>query len=319
MNLKKEIINYIETTTSWQIKDADFKVVLPLHIKRRYELWKASIAGKNVLFVRGEEEDIRRYYKTVSLLEESTRVKTVLVFETLTPTDRERLIKQHISFVVKDRYIYMPFALMQIESESLAVSTKKLKQLTPLADTVLLGYLVGKVEPELMISQIATLLNQGIREVSNALAILEQYAFVRIEKQGRKKLVFFENQEEAFDYFVKQHYMPVKSTFFTNSKIEDEAIIYSSFSALSRHSTLVDNGLVTMAINGKNRLLLDKLDECFEEDAAYKVEVWDRDPFVFSVDRTVNPLYLLRFFDDSDDERIGYALDDIKKKIKGNN
>ncbi|MBU1958269.1 hypothetical protein KJ680_07680 [bacterium] len=317
MSLKKEIINYIESTTSWQIKDADFKVVLPLHIKRRYELWKASIAGKNVLFVRGEEEDIRRYYKTVSLLEESTRVKTVLVFETLSPTDKERFIKQHISFVVKDKYIYMPFALMQIESENMTLLTKKLKQLTPLADTILLGYLVGKVESELMISQIATLLNQGIREVSNALAILEQYSFVRIEKQGRKKLVFFESQEEAFDYFVKQYYMPVKATFFTNSQIEDEEIIYSSFSALSQHSTLVDNGLPTVAIYGKNRLLLDKLDECFEENAEYKVEVWDRDPSIFSVNKTVNPLYLLRFFDNSDDERIGYALDNIEKKIKG--
>ena len=78
--------------------------------------------------------------------------------------------------------------------------------------------------------------------------------------------------------------MPVKSTFFTDGKIEDEETIYSSFSALSQHSTVVDHGLLTVAINGKNRLLLKSLSECFE--------------------------------DDSDDERIGYALDDIKNKIR---
>jgi len=318
MNLKKEITNYIETTTAWQIKDSDFKTTLPLHIKRRYELWKANIAGGNILFAKGKEDDIRRYYKTVSLLEESTKVKTVLVFETLKPSDRERLIKKHIAFVVKDRYIYMPFALMQIATENITLPAKKLKQITPLADTILLGYLVGEIESDLMISQISTLLNQGIREVSNALVILEQYHFIRIEKQGRKKLVFFENQEEAFEFFVKQHYMPVKSTFFTNNKIEDEIIVYSSFSALTRHSTLIDNGLQTIAIDGKNQLLFESLDECFEEDADYRVEVWDRDPSVFGVDKTVNPLYLLRFFENSDDERIGYALDDIKEKTRNN-
>jgi len=71
-----------------------------------------------------------------------------------------------------------------------------------------------------------------------------------------------------------------------------------------------------VAIHVKDKLFLKSLSECFEEDAKYKVEVWDRDPLVFSLNNRVNSLYLLRFFNYNDDERIGYALADIKKKIE---
>jgi len=316
MSLKKEILNYIEKTTSWQITEDDLTVTLPFHIKRRYELWSATIAGKKVLFAHGNEVDIRRYYKTVFFIEESADVNVILVFDKLNLSDRERFIKKHISFVVKDKYIYMPFALMQIESEERASFPQKIKPLSPLADTLLLGYLVKEIASNLMISEIATLLSQTIRDVSNALVLLEQHGFVRIDKQGRKKMVYFKNEEEAFDYFVVQQHLPIKSTFFTDSNIEENKIIYSSFSALSKQSTLVDNSLRTVAIHIKDKLFLKSLRECFEEDAKYKVEVWDRDPLVFSINNRVNSLYLLRFFNYNDDERIDHALADIKKKIE---
>ena len=52
-----------------------------------------------------------------------------------------------------------------------------------------------------------------------------------------------------------------------------------------------------------------------KEDARYQVEVWNRDPFIFSIDGNVNPLYILRLLKDAHDERTEYALDDIEEKI----
>jgi len=313
MKPKKKLFNYLETITSWSIEESDIKLTLPLHIKLRYELWYAIIAKQKVIFAKGEESDIRNYYKTVTILEELSNLPVVLVFEHLKAQDRERLIKRHIAFVVQEQYIYMPFALMQIDTQKVARPLKKFKELTPLADALLLGYLVEEIASNLMISEVAKIVNQGIREVSNALALLEQYGFVRVEKKGRKKMVYFDYSEEILDYFITKQRLPIKATFFTNSSIEKK--IYSSFSALALHSTLIDNQIKTIAISAKDKKLLDGLEQCFEEDATYQVEIWDRDPSLFATQQSIHPLYLFRLFIESDDERIRYALDEIRDRI----
>jgi len=312
MKLKKKLFNYLETITKWSIEESSINLTLPLHIKLRYELWYATIANQKVIFAKGEESDIRNYYKTVTILEELSNLPVVLIFEHLKAQDRERLIKRHIAFVVQEQYIYMPFALMQIDTQKIAQSLKKLKELTPLADALLLGYLIEAITSNLMISEIAKISNQGIREVSNALALLEQYGFVRVEKKGRKKMVYFEYSEEILDYFISKQRTPIKATFFTNSPIEKK--IYSSFSALALHSTLIDNQIKTIAISAKEKKLLDGLEQCFEEDATYQVEIWDRDPSLFATQQSIHPLYLFRLFRESDDERIEYALDEIRDR-----
>ena len=315
MKAKKKLFNYIETITTWSIDEHDMKLTLPLHIKLRYELYNATLAQQKVLFAKGEESDIRNYYKIVSTLETLSDLPVILVFDHLKSQDRERLIKKHIAFVVVEQYIYMPFALMQIDTKKTTQTLKKVKELSPLADALLFGYLVEKIKSNLMISEVSTLVNQGIREVSNALTLLEQHGFLRVEKRGRKKIVSFEYSEEILNYFITKQRSPIKATFFTNSLIKDE-LIYSSFSALALHSTLVDNGIKTIAISAKNKKLLDSLEECFEEDATYKVEIWDRDPSLFSTKNSINPLYLLRLFKENEDERIAYAVDEIREKIK---
>jgi len=315
MKTKRKLFNYIETISTWSIDEYDMTLTLPLHIKLRYELYYATLAQQKVIFAKGEESDIRNYYKTVLTLETLSNLPVVLVFDHLKSQDRERLIKKHIAFVVLEQYIYMPFALMQIDTKKTTQTLKKVKELSPLADALLLGYLVEKIESNLMISEVATLVNQGIREVSNALALLEQHKFLSVEKRGRKKIVSFTYSEEILNYFITKQRSPIKATFFTNSPIEYEPV-YSSFSALALHSTLVDNGIKTIAISSKNKKLLDSLEECFEEDATYKVEIWDRDPSLFSIKTSINPLYLLRLFKENEDERIAYALDEIRKKIK---
>ena len=55
--------------------------------------------------------------------------------------------------------------------------------------------------------------------------------------------------------------------------------------------------------------------ECDKDTANYKIEVWDRDPSLFSYINAVNPLYLLRLFRNIEDERTEYALEEIEENI----
>jgi hypothetical protein len=318
MKLKKKLFDYIETITTWSIEANDMKLTLPLHIKLRYVLWFATIAHQKVVFVKGEESNIRNYYKTVSMIEELSSFPVILVFEHLKTYDKERLVKKHISFVVVEQYIYIPFAFMKIDTKKTTQALKKAKELTPLASAILLGYLVKKIASSLMISEIAIIVNQGLREVSSALTLLEEHRFIRVQKKGRKKIVFFEYREEILDEFISKQRSPIKANFFTNSPIKED-MLYSSFTALTRHSTLVDNEIKTIAIHTKKKKLLASLEPCFEEEATYQVEIWNNDPYLFSTENTVSPLYLLQLFKDNEDERIAYALNEIRKKIKDTN
>jgi hypothetical protein len=55
--------------------------------------------------------------------------------------------------------------------------------------------------------------------------------------------------------------------------------------------------------------------ECYEDEAQYKIEVWDREPSVFAHKDTINPLYVIRIFKNDEDERVQEAVEKLETKI----
>ena len=64
-------------------------------------------------------------------------------------------------------------------------------------------------------------------------------------------------------------------------------------------------------INKKDLELL----KCDEEDAKYKIEVWNGDPFILSLNNAINPVYILRLLNNVDDERIQDAVRQIENEL----
>lgn len=317
MKQKKDIFDYVQRMTGWKIENKELNVSLPLYIQSGYELWNTSVAGFGVLFayVKDKNLDMRIHYNAVRKLEENCPSHVVLVFDTLDSRTINRLLEKHKSFVVKEKYIYMPFALMQIEiDKSPSRSQRKFQFLTSDADTILIGYLSGKLTNEMMIKDISLIIKRDIRTTSVALSVLESFKYVQIEKYGRSKRVYFINLEEAYDRLKNEFKTPIKYTFFTDSQLLLPYAMHSGYSALSRYSTVMDNRISTLAISAKNRnALLSNMTECEEDQASYKVEVWDREPSIFAIDDVINPLYVLRILGNEADERTKDALEDIEE------
>jgi hypothetical protein len=120
----------------------------------------------------------------------------------------------------------------------------------------------------------------------------------------------------VYERLLREGLSPLKKSFFTSSEIFGNKAVKSGYSALAHYSTLMDTGITTVAISRKAKNLLLDLDTCEEDEALYRVEVWDRDPHTFSQRNVVNPLYVLRQFKDDDDERVQYALKEIEEEIK---
>lgn len=316
MKTKKEIFEYIQNSTNWKIVPNNITVNVPLYLKAGYELWSAKIQDVCVVFasVKDETIDIRVHQNAIKRLDELSSCHTVLVFDKLDSRSIESLIKKHIPFVVKDKQIYMPFALMQIQTKNKKKTPLREVALTSDADMILIGYLDNEIHSGMMIKEIAQAIGRELRATSQALNVLEALGYVQIEVNGRSRYIHFISPIEVYERLKEEAKSPVKYSFFAKGFIGEN--VYSGFTALSHYSTLIEQKLKTIAISHK-KLTSKQLEAfgCDEDVAEYKFEVWDREPSVFAQKDIVNPLYVLRFFKNDEDERVQEAMEHIETKI----
>ena len=319
MNIKQTLFHYIKTVTGWEIEIKEKEIILPLYLRSGYTFWHTTIANMNLVFayVKESKQDIRIYAKAYRALKEKLDDQIVFVFDHLDTRQINSLIQKHISFVVPEKYLYLPFVMMQvgtpIQSKHLAYKSERL---TPDADLILIGYLDGNLHNGMMVKEIAAAIGREIRSASAALNLLHDLEYVSVQKYGRSKRVQFETEPDVYGRLVKEGLPPQKKSFFTSSEIFGNKAVKSGYSALAAYTTLMDTGVPTVAISAKAKNLLADLNACEEDEALYKVEIWDRDPHTFAHNNTVNPVYVLRQFKDDDDERVQYALEEIENSMR---
>ena len=316
MKTKKEIFEYIQNSTNWKIVPNNITVNVPLYLKAGYELWSAKIQDVCVVFASAKDEtiDIRIHQNAIKRLNELSSCHTVLVFDKLDSRSIESLIKKHIPFVIKDKQIYMPFALLQIQTQNKKNTPLREVSLTNDADVILIGYLDKKIHNSMMIKEIAQAIGRELRATSQALKVLEALGYVQIEASGRSRYIHFISPIEVYDRLKEVAKLPVKYRFFAKGFMGEK--VYSGFTALSHYSTLIEQKIKTVAISHK-QLTSKQLEalECDEDEAEYKIEVWDREPSVFAHKDRINPLYVIRFFKNDEDERVQEAIEHIETKI----
>lgn len=317
MNTKKDLFNFIETSTNWVVNEKEIHIKMPLYIKAAYELWNTEIAGFGVIFlkIKDSQVDMRIHQNAVKKIEELCPCSAVLVFEKLDGRNANSLIKKHIPFIIENKQIYMPFALVQMQTEHIKINQKKYNELTVDSDIILIGYLDNKISNEMMIKEISEIIKRDIRTVSNALDVLESFNLLKIEKVGRSKQVYFIPKLEVYEHLKENIKSPIKYTFYIQD-ILDKETTFSGYSALSKYTSLIDESVKTIAVSQKTlkKMNIQEL-ECDKDIANYKIEVWDREPSLFSYNNAVNLLYLLRILKNIKDERTQYALEEIEENI----
>lgn len=316
MKTKQEVFNYIQSTTNWNIVSIELNFNIPLYIKVGYELWSARLEEVDVLLVKVKEQnsDIRLHQNVVKKLEELSSLKIILVFEKLDTRSADSFIKKNISFIVKDKQIFIPFALIQVKTNNQKNIRVKSTHLSIDADVILVAYLNNMISSNMIIKDISNLIYRGSRETSQALNVLESLEYIKIETQGRNKQIEFISQSEVYER-LKEESIPLVKYIFFSKEIFDNPI-YSGFTALSKYSSVMDEKIQTFAIHEKqiNKKDLELL-KCDEEDAKYKIEVWNRDPFILSLNNAINPVYILRLLNSVDDERTQDAVRQIEENI----
>lgn len=319
MDKKNTLFNYIKTVTGWKIEAKTKELALPLYLRTGYTLWYSTVANIDLVFayVQEDTQDMRLYAQAYKSLRDKLDSQVVFVFDYLDTRQINSLIQKHIPFVVLEKYLYLPFVMMQIGTTKQSKNPiYKSERLTPDADLILIGYLDGSIRNDMMVKEVATAIGREIRSTSAALSLLHDLGYASIQKHGRSKRVKFETEPEVYERLQREGLSPLKKSFYTSSQIFGNKAVESGYSALAHYTALMDTGVSTVAISAKAKNLLSDLTVCEEDEALYRVEVWDRDPHAFAHSNVVNPLYVLRQFKDDDDERVQYALEEIEENIK---
>jgi DNA-binding transcriptional ArsR family regulator len=224
MKTKKEIFEYIQKSTNWKIVPNNITVNVPLYLKSGYELWGAKIQDICVVFASAKDEtiDIRVHQNAIKRLDELTSCHTVLVFDKLDSRSIVSLIKKHIPFVIKDKQIYMPFALLQIQTQNKKNTPLREVALTSDADMILIGYLDNQIHSGMMIKEIAQAISRELRATSQALKVLEALGYVQIEVNGRSRYIHFISPIEVYERLKEVAKSPVKYSFFAKDFIDEK-------------------------------------------------------------------------------------------------
>lgn len=320
MNISERIFGQISDATGWSVKPIELELKTPLYIKSSYELIGADIEGCKVIFAKAKDGglDIRMHKNAIKKVEEIFGYKGILVFDGLKTNSKNALISSKTAFIVLDGQIYMPFALIHIEKTRQQRPQIQHQKLTPLCDMALIGYLCAQIKSGMMIKEISQELRADMRATSKALDILESLGYLQIERHGIGKKIYFQSADDIYERLSKNPLSPIIYVKYAK-KLPDVEFAYSGNSALSSFSNILNEKIKTVAINRKDLKNFDWHSiECEMDEASYKIEVWDRDPMVFSVRGCVNPIYIIRAMKYEKEERVIDVVKEIEKVFVSN-
>jgi hypothetical protein len=240
----------------------------------------------------------------------------VVILDSLTYYERERLINQGVYFIISDKYAFLPSLIVNVQAKK---KEKNPSKLTPVAQYVLLYYLLSEESKEkYTIKDLEQIMPYNYVALARAVASLENCKLCNTEikdNTGIKYIHFGESKRELWKKAQSYLSSPVKKVLYCDAIPEGDFSI-SGVNALSQYSHLNSEEYETRAI-------WDKLFNPFgaqynEVEGLNKIEIWKYPttmPFL-SNHNVVDKLSLYLSMKDEPDARIENELEIIIEEMK---
>lgn len=323
MNKKKALNRYIEETLGESIewRTGPTTSGLPLYLKMSFHMSRGQLMGSECIFLFVEKEQdlsVITLEKRVATLRKRISLPFVLVFEELPGRTTERLVKRRIPFVVIGRQIFLPHLLMHLRKEPTRIySVYETKPLSPTGETILIGQLLdGRFESKSG-AEVAKIMNDSAMMASKAIRELEERGLCKLRNVGRRKLLTFEDRDSLWQSARKILRNPIQMIKYSNRQ-PDIPWSISGISALSKQSMLAEDRQQTIAVYRRDlcrakqtgRLLSQEPDNL-----TFRIEVWNRKPWLLSKEEVVDPISLYLIFRTESDDRIQIEIEGLMKQI----
>lgn len=240
----------------------------------------------------------------------------VVILDSLTYYERERLINQGVYFIISDKYAFLPSLIVNVQAKK---KVKNPSKLTPAAQYVLLYYLLSEEsKEEYTIKDLEQIMPYNYLALARAVANLEDCKLCSTEIKDNTGIKHIRFGGYKRDLWAKaQNYLssPVKKVLYCDTIPEGDFSI-SGVNALSQYSHLNSEQYETRAIWDK---LFNLTGTQFNEvEGLNKIEIWKYPTTMpsFSNYNVVDKLSLYLSMKDEPDARIEKELEIMIEEMK---
>jgi len=320
----EKIIEYLKETlgTILNVKMAEKDELnkLPFYIHNRFNIWETILFNKKVfLLEKNTTEHLSplQYKKHMELLEMKTGALIVFILSDMKAYDRNRLTQKKINFIIGNKQIFIPQLLIDLKEYQLKTQANT-ETLQPAAQAILLFHI--QIEPldGCNYKQIAKLLDYKYLSISRAVENLVHLELCKTKGNKEKTLLFQTDNKDIWQKALPYMKPPIKKTVFINDHIPDDLLYITDINALAFYTDLNGDKHKHYAINHKEFTKLKReghIKETSQYDGDYKIELWRYNPRILTNTKYVDPLSLCITYNESKDERIEMAIEQIERKI----
>lgn len=314
-----------------EIQPLDKKMAdrLPLYLSQGYKWHHAALAGRSCILA--EVKNIQNISIT-SIYHQFAQVRTlfglpvIAVVDALETYNRRRLIEKKIPFIVPGKQLYIPDFFIDLREWGNTPKKEK-EQLTPLAQELLLLYILDKNSRNPAFAnkpfkELAQWLDTNPMSITRAAENLKQLELIEVTGEKEKYIRFRLERHELWHEAMNRKLWinPVLKKVYVDELPKGIFMLRSNLSALPEYTDMNPSRQPFFAIEKNKFYQLQKnnlLRYPNEHEGNYCLEVWKYNPEKLSEvaqpDRhnIVDPLSLYLSLQDSHDERIAMALDQI--------
>jgi len=286
----------------------------------RFSFYKIEFNNQTLCVIQAKNKQDSltplKYKQITKQAEILVGMPVVVVLDSLSYYERERLINQGVYFIISDKYAFLPSLIVNVQAKK---KVKNPTRLTPVAQYVLLYYLLSeKTKEEYTIKDLEQNMPYNYVALARAVANLEDCKLCSTEikdNTGIKYIQFGSYKRELWKKAQSYLSSPVKKVLYCDAIPEGDFSI-SGVNALSQYSHLNSEQYETQAIWDK---LFNPAGAQFNEvEGSCKIELWKYPttmPFL-SINNVVDKLSLYLSMKDEPDARIEKELEIMIEEMK---
>jgi hypothetical protein len=307
---------------------------LPLYIRDSYKIYKAILFENSMLLLEPNEKEgyrISLIHANMDVVRKRLGYPVVVLLNTCNALQRSRLIEKRISFIVPGTQLYLPEMLVDLR-EVYPVKAKEIngQLLRPSAQFLLIFHLLHSVTryelAEYNYKSIAVLTGYSPMAITLAAANLNNLGLIDIIGTKDKSMSFRYDKKELWEKSLSGGLVrnPVKEKVYVDNLPTDLQLLKCNVAALSDYSDISPGNQQYYAIEKtdfKNLVKRDTFENVNIDEGKICLEIWKYSPGriwgdILHFHNSVDPLSLYISLQDSADERIEMALEQIIREFQ---
>lgn len=294
---------------------------LPYFIADQYAVWRTEIFDRPCVLMalradsKATADEMARHVQVVR--DRSTTMVVVLVFDTLSASRRQGLLKRRLAFMVPGAQLYVPEALLDFRERAPRAPIHEVEKFSPTSQLVIIGTLLRHETDAPSATTLAGRYGVATMSMSRAFDELQAAGVAEAPRLGKHRaLKFLSHGRELWDLAAPRLQSPVR-------KVRTVGIPHpenfpgrvAGESALASYTLLARPRVQRLAVASANwhQLVRDHglIAREAGDPAGDEVETWSYDPAALTSDLVVDRLSLYLSTRDHPDERVAQAAEQL--------